>query len=148
MLLVFRLKDFIASYISFLSQVKNNVIHGYFTRILYSDPLVSTKGIYLDVSILQSNGLVEDDHKKETPHNADNSPNITTDFLHQIIQIEKDILEKYQCSKSPKYVLQERIIEQRCFKANINKHVKLILKISGVWETDTSYGLAYKFITF
>jgi len=49
-------------------------------------------------------------------------------------KIEKDVLNAYHTSKTPVY--------------NVEKHLyrnnKTILKISGIWENDTSYGLAYK----
>ena len=49
-------------------------------------------------------------------------------------KVEKDVLHAYHTSKTPVY--------------NIEKHLyrntKTILKISGIWENETSYGLAYK----
>ena len=59
-------------------------------------------------------------------------------FLHQptleeVIHIEKDILESYSSKKTPVYTIQKQ------YK---HKH----LKISGLWENDTSFGIVFKFI--
>jgi len=61
---------------------------------------------------------------------------ITT--LNQSISlIEKDLLAAYRSSKRPLYSIDKYLA----------KHApKSILKISGIWENDTNYGLAYKMI--
>jgi hypothetical protein len=59
-------------------------------------------------------------------------------FLHhpsldEVLHIEKDILDAYRSKKTPVYTIQKQ------YK---HKH----LKISGLWENDTSYGIVFKFI--
>jgi hypothetical protein len=51
----------------------------------------------------------------------------------KLAHIEKDILAAYRSSKTKTYSLTEHAANNS------------LLKISGVWETDTSVGLAYKF---
>ena len=53
--------------------------------------------------------------------------------LEDILVLEKDILESYSSTRKPVY--------------SINKQYKpKNLKISGLWESDTSYGIVFKFI--
>jgi hypothetical protein len=53
--------------------------------------------------------------------------------LEEILFIEKDILNSYISHKQPVY--------------SINKQYKpKSLKISGLWENETSYGIVFKFI--
>lgn len=53
--------------------------------------------------------------------------------LEDVLHIEKDILDSYITKKHPVYSIQKQ------YK---HKH----LKISGLWENDTSYGIVFKFI--
>jgi hypothetical protein len=56
---------------------------------------------------------------------------------HLIYDIEKDILQSYPTKKQPVYSIEKQMAKHS------NTHV---LKISGIWENDTSYGLVFKFI--
>jgi hypothetical protein len=53
--------------------------------------------------------------------------------LDDVLHIEKDILDAYRSKKTPVYTIQKQ------YK---HKH----LKISGLWENDTSFGIVFKFI--
>ena len=59
--------------------------------------------------------------------------------MESILKIEKDILNAYASfsSAEPSYVMSKGL--------NRYEHNK-ILKISGIWENDKQYGLAYKII--
>lgn len=56
--------------------------------------------------------------------------------IKSICAIEKDILQMYPTHKTPMYSVERQII----------RTPKSILKISGIWENGTSYGLVYKCI--
>jgi hypothetical protein len=62
-----------------------------------------------------------------------------------MIEVERDILSKYKTTKYPKYVVKEQL-EQNQIKLHPGDTSTLILKISGIWETSTYYGLAYKYM--
>jgi hypothetical protein len=53
----------------------------------------------------------------------------------EICAVEKNVLHSYTTTKYPIYSIEKQLGK---------KHSKIILKISGIWENDTSYGLAYK----
>jgi len=71
-------------------------------------------------------------------------------MIDNIKVIEEDILKKYEIKDK---IVQFKIYEQlkngniKIFSDITNKTcASFILKISGIWETQTSYGLTYKFI--
>jgi hypothetical protein len=52
--------------------------------------------------------------------------------------IEKDVLSTYSTHKTPVFILEKQWLK--------NQNAS-ILKISGIWENETNYGLVFKFIT-
>ena len=75
--------------------------------------------------------------------------------INQLEKIEKMILEKYKnTTKKPEYSIYNQIMNGyiKIFTSSpskyksINSNIQLILKISGLWENDTTYGVTFKFI--
>ena len=54
--------------------------------------------------------------------------------IPQFGKVEKDILQAYHTTKNPVYSVEKHLY----------RNTKTILKISGIWENETNYGLAYK----
>lgn len=141
------------NYVYFFDPIKNNIINdGNFIRILYSTPLFTLNGIYLLITLNEMN--IEKYYNKYKC-----SFNINTHYplIEKIQHVEEKILEKYiygnktLCLKTPHYKIYEQIKNGniKIFCENIKKNNinnLFILKISGIWETDISYGLTYKFI--
>ena len=54
------------------------------------------------------------------------------------------------CNKTPQFKVKEQVTNG-CIKLHLpnlafdTKNVSLVLKISGIWETEFNYGLTYKF---
>jgi hypothetical protein len=78
--------------------------------------------------------------------------NIHKDLIEDIKIIEENIIQKFKDTSSIKYP-EFKIYEQfkngfiKIFKEIQNKtNHTFILKISGVWETNSSFGLTYKFM--
>ena len=69
--------------------------------------------------------------------------------IAKICEMEKDILDKYRSSKTKEYKLSEQL-EKNTVKifSSKNNLQTIIIKISGLWESDTAYGLTYKFINY
>jgi hypothetical protein len=113
--------------IFFYEPVKNTVMDdSKFIRIIYSDEHVILNGIYLKLDINNSDNIVK-----------------------LLDRLEKDILDKYKINKN-------NINKNRCLKIQeqlqflINKNStskSIILKISGIWETNLTIGLTYKFLS-
>jgi hypothetical protein len=61
---------------------------------------------------------------------------IRNETTKDVCAIEKDLLQLHTTSKTPIYSVERQLI----------RTPKSVLKISGIWENETSYGLVYKCI--
>ena len=61
---------------------------------------------------------------------------IRNESIKDICAIERDLLQLYASSKTPLYSVEKQIA----------RTPRSILKISGIWENETSYGIVYKCI--
>ena len=130
----------------FCDPIKNTIMNdGNFIRILYSTPLFILNGIYLAVMI---NQLTVERYFNKYKCAFDIANNIET--IHRIKHIEETILSKIKINgKMPQYKVYEQIRNGniKVFADNIDEVTnKFLLKIAGIWETDYSYGLTYKFV--
>lgn len=62
---------------------------------------------------------------------------IMNEKMADVYKIEKQVLQTYHTTKQPIFSIEKQLHRYSS---------KTILKISGIWENDTSYGLAYKII--
>lgn len=145
MILITTLEQYNNDCIFFSEPTKNNIINeSKFIKIYYSNELFTLNGIYMTLQI--NNILCEKYYNKyKCSFNYEN--NVT--LIQTLKNIEEDILKKYSCNKPPEFKLFEQLQNKyiKIFdEIPINKNnIKIILKISGLWETDYSYGLTYKF---
>jgi len=114
--------------IYFYDSVKNTIINNSnFIKITYSNNYFILNGIYIKITI----------HK--------NSKNDT--ILDKINNLETLILSLYNNNKIYNYKIIDQINYLITKLNNSNKDIiNYILKISGIWETDSNIGLTYKFI--
>lgn len=130
----------------FCDPIKNNIMNeGSFIRILYSTHNVVFNGIYLLLPFTDIN--IEKYYNK---YKCSFNININKDLIEHIKYIETEILEKIDIkNKIPQYKIYEQLktgnIKLFCDSAPKNNNL-FILKISGIWETQTNYGVTYKFI--
>jgi hypothetical protein len=154
MLIVKNLEQYNNNNIFFCEPIINNIIDdSNFIRILYSTHEFILNGIYL---YIPPNDIIIEKHynKYKCSFNI-NSNNKTVD---KIKQIELQLLQKYYITnKKPLYKIYSQIINggikifnnyksYNTHSAKLNEVYTIILKISGIWETDYNYGLTYKFI--
>jgi hypothetical protein len=130
----------------FCDPIKNTIMNdGNFIRILYSTPLFILNGIYLSVMI---NHLTVERYFNKYKCAFDIANNMET--IYRIKHIEETILSKIKINgKIPQYKVYEQIRNGniKVFADNIDDVTnKFLLKIAGIWETDYSYGLTYKFV--
>jgi len=133
-------------YAYFCDAIKNNIIlDGKFIRIIYSTSEFTSNGIFLLMN-LQDIIIEKFYNKFKCSFNLIQHK----DLLQTIKTIEEDLLKKVQISdKIPQYKIHEQLKTGcvKIFSDNQKNHGNcFLLKISGVWETDTFYGLTYKFI--
>ena len=119
--------------IFFNEAIKNTVMSdSSFIRILYSNKDFILNGIYIKINII-----------KESHHNVSSNSKIIT-FLEEL---EKYILNMYNDNKLYSYKIKEQITYLiHKLTGNTHNNIIYILKISGIWETQTTIGLTYKFI--
>lgn len=149
MILVKNLNQYDDNNIIFCDPIKNNIINdGNFIRILYSSPDFTLNGIYL---IINFKNVYCDKYYNKYKYifNIDTHKNI----IEKIKTIEENILKKLECvfhNKFPQYKIYEQFKNGyiKVFQEIQNKSdVDIILKISGIWEINSTFGLTYKFIT-
>jgi len=130
----------------FCEPIKNNVMNdGNFIRILYSSTSFTLNGIYLLITI---NDITCE--KYYLKYRCTFNVSIHKDMIDNLKVIEEDILKKYEIKdKVPQFKIHEQLKNGniKIFSDINNKTIaSFILKISGIWETQTNYGLTYKFI--
>lgn len=129
--------------IFFNKSVKNNILsNGYFTKINYSDNIIIMSGLYIKFHLESTQ---YENHFSKIKCNFSITKN--DDLIKKIRDLEISIIEKFSIPKIPQFTLYEQ------FK---NGHIKLynlknlknyfLLRISGIWENETHYGLTYKII--
>jgi hypothetical protein len=146
MILVKDINQYNKSNVHFLKSTKNNIMkNSNFIKILYFTPLMKLNGIYLKVDI---QNLLNRQNIHHNNYIFDTCSNI--ELIEQIKHIEIDILYMSQIlNKIPEYDLYKKLISGniKIITDKIEeKYDNFIIKISGIWENDFTYGLNYKFI--
>ena len=130
----------------FCEPIKNNVMNeGNFIRILYSNSYFTLNGIYLLINLTD----VFCD-KYYTKYKCIFNPAIHKDLINQLKMLEENLMNKCDFqNKIPQYKIYEQLINGSIKLSNDignRSQSNLILKISGIWETQDKYGLTFKFV--
>ena len=142
-----KIEQYDSNKIFFCESIKNSIINeGIFIRILYSNSFVVINGVFLLVNL---NDITFNKYYNKFKCNF--NVNLNKDIIHEIKLIEEQILQKINIkNKIPQYKIYEQMKNGSIKLYNeineYNNDEKFILKISGIWETQTNYGLTYKFI--
>jgi hypothetical protein len=144
--IVKKIEQYDKNNIFFCEPIKNNVMsEGNFIRIIYSTRYVSFNGIYLIITL---NDITCE--KYYSKYKCSFNVASHKDIINNIKIIEEDLLKKYEFfNKIPQYKIFEQLKNGnfKIFTDVGNKGIcSFILKISGIWETHSNYGLTYKFI--
>ena len=128
--------------IFFCDPIKNNImLNGEFIRIVYSTKHVTMNSIYLNLPFYIK-GVCK--YYNKCRYDIE----LTSD-IEQIKTVEMDIIAMINVNgKIPQYSIYDNLVKG-CVKTicEFNDEPKsLILKMSGIWETDTECGITYKFI--
>jgi len=144
--IVIRIDQYDDKCIYFCEPIKNNIMNdGNFIRILYTNPQVTLNGVYLFIKL---NDVVCEKYYNKYKCNFDivNHNNI----IDNLKVIEENILKKLDIKdKTPQFKIYEQIKNGniKIFNDIGNKSsCSFILKISGIWETLSNFGLTYKFV--
>ena len=134
-------------YIYFNEPIQNNIINeSRYIRILYSTPNIVFNGIHVLINLSIDN-IERQYNKNILYYNIEKN----TQAINSIKKIEKTILKKYNSLKIPSYNLSELmdggVIRLFTDLTEKKKVMSIILKISGLWEDDKTYGVTYKFFS-
>jgi hypothetical protein len=145
--IVKRIDQYDENNVFFCEPIKNNVMNeGNFIRILYSNSLFVLNGINLLIPLCEIN--IEKYYNK---YKCTFNPIAHKDLIESLRIIEDGLLRKYNIrNKIPQYKINDQI-KNGNIKLFLDSTDKLtngnfMLKISGIWETETHYGLTYKFL--
>jgi hypothetical protein len=134
------------NYIYFCDPIKNNVMNeGNFIRVLYSTPSFVLNGIYL---LIRLNDIVVE--KYYNKYKCIFNVNMHRDLIENVKTIETNLLKKINIKNK---FSQNKIYEQlkngniKIFSdINVKPYTNtFLLKISGIWETESHYGVTFKF---
>ena len=132
--------------IYFCDPIKNNVMNdGNFIRILYSTPTFVLNGIYL---LIRLNDIMVEKYynKYKCIFNINNHK----DIIEDVKTIEDSLLKKINIkNKFPQNKIYDQLKNGNIkIFSDVNPKTytnSFLLKISGIWETETHYGVTYKF---
>ena len=142
--------QFDISGVFFSDPIKNNIMNeGQFIRILYSTNTFVLNGIYLLVNF--NNIFIEQYFNKfRCSFNLDDNKEI----VNKLRALEEEIISKASSNINNK-ISEFKLFEQlktgviKLFTENNRTNNNLlVLKISGIWETDSCFGLTFKFIKY
>lgn len=139
--------------IKFNNPVQNTILYNStFKCILYSTDYMTLNSIKLKFT-LRSTDVFRFYQLYKCIYDIRSHENIQ--ILNQLMYIEQSILNKIDADKKPKFMIMDQIKSGFLkFYANkslldtkpldTNNDVAFTLKISGIWESETDYGLTYK----
>ena len=133
-------------YVYFCEPIKNNIMNNSnFIRIIYSTSFFILNGIYITIQI---NYTSVDKYYNKFKCSFDT--NQYKELIEKLKIIERGLLKKSGIlGKIPQYKIYEQLKNSniKVFSDSFDKIGNtFLLKIAGIWETDTEYGLTYKFI--
>lgn len=115
-----------------------------FIRILYSNELITINGIFIKINL-----KIESIDAYYNKYRCAYQENLNREVINYIKNLESLILHNYKTSKKPAYKIKEQLdtMSIKIFTETNVRNVpsEFILKISGLWETSTEYGITYKF---
>lgn len=138
--------------ISLTDKKRNVVIDGSFTKIIYSNDNVVLSGIYINVPFV-SLKLVNCDNEKSLQCNSSDPNNMR--IIQELSKLEYQLLDyykKFNNLHSNISTSMSRRLQSGKFKISsinnvyLNENMKMVVKISGIWETVNEIGLAVKFV--
>jgi uncharacterized FlaG/YvyC family protein len=137
--------DFNINNVFYQNSIPNTVMEqANFIRILYSNELITINGVFIKIN-MKINNIEAFYNKYKCIFNA----NENTETTNAIKEIERQIIDNYQSNKTPVYKIREQLnsMSIKIFTETNVRQIpsEFILKISGLWETPTEYGITYKF---
>lgn len=153
MFLTISSNDFDPHHIIISDKTKNNIMAGSdFYRLIYSNSLVSTNGVFIQFNLKNIN--IEKYFNKIKCNFENSSYNNTV--ISSVKSIEKMILNKFRNLENKNIScriyeqLQNGYIKlyaQDNIKYGLHQNIKFLLKVSGIWVSNQTneYGITFRF---
>jgi hypothetical protein len=143
--------------ISFLETKKNIIVDGNFTKIIYSDTYVTMNGIFakFPLKITDTDSTMNKSTLAFNPNIMHNYSmiKVLSDIEHKIIDYYN---HEYGINKKSVYILLNQLMtgKIKLYREGRDREISIkewntsniIIKISGVWETNDEVGITYKFL--
>lgn len=148
--IAYKLEQLSLQNLFFMDSKKNIIMDGKFTKVLYSDDLITTNGISI---VIPFHNTSLDKTYNKTMLKFQTTDPMNAKLCNELAWIEKYILDYYkQITSNTKtstttlndHMKNGNVKIYRDSNATSIKHV--IVKISGIWEDQTRVGLTYKFM--
>ena len=148
--IAYKLEQLSLQNLFFMDSKKNIIMDGKFTKVLYSDDLLTTNGVSI---VIPFHNTSLDKTYNKTMLKFQTSDPTNAKLCSELAWIEKYILDYYkQITSNTKtstttlndHMKNGNVKIYRDSNATSIKHV--IIKISGIWEDQTRVGLTYKFM--
>jgi len=128
-----------------LEPMRNKVIaQSKFIKLLYSNSLFTMNGIFIDFTF--NNMSIHKNHTKWR-HSFNINGHDNKQIVDNIIKIENELLNLIHIPQTKKKICQDQLLNQYITLNNQCKSGNVILKISGIWISNTEYGLSFKYIS-
>lgn len=146
MFIVQNINDIDCHNIYFSESIKNTVLlNGKFYRILYSTSLYILNTIILNIKL--HNVTIEQSFNK---YKCSYPIEKNSSYIRQLEHLEKKILDKIETKKNRIYNITTQMnsgmIKLFTNTNEIKNKLEVVLKISGIWETEREIGITYKFM--
>lgn len=150
MIIIEKLNNYNLNNIYLFEQIKNNIIKdGYFVKILYSTSFFTMNGLFLSIPF---NGvIIENTYNCKIFFDINKNKQI----INKMKDLELNLLSKLNINKKPLFKIYDQLKNGSIFffqNCIINKDrdkddakINILLKISGIWISEVSYGISYKF---
>ena len=167
-ILVLPIHEVTSDYIYFLDSKKNILMDGIFTKLIYTNEWFTMNGLYINLPIevqyietyqprrydFPQLGVQNGGYKKTIYFSVSQYSTI----LHQLDLLEQHILSKYNPTDKSKHksflimqslklgyfrIFHSKDKEEKTI-TELSSSSGFILKISGIWENPTEYGVSYK----
>tara|TARA_Y100000992_G_C20966706_1_gene350738 strand:+ start:26 stop:499 length:474 start_codon:yes stop_codon:yes gene_type:complete len=134
----------------FSESIKNTIVeNGVFRRIVYTPDNFSLNSLHFMIVI--QNAVIKKYYNKYKCYI--NNVHMNQQEIIKMKEIEKSVLSRLDIKdKKPIYQIEDLLNQKhiKFFSTDALKdnyeYFRIVLKISGVWESDDTYGLTFKFI--
>lgn len=137
-----------------MDKKKNIIVNGTFTRLLYSNSFFVMNGLFFEFPIVDYR-IVNNNQHSELVFSPYKDTNMS--YVSDFVKIENGLLTNYNMIHStnkPFSLVLSKQLHSGNMKLYRNLQKKkihpqqLVIKISGIWETDSEIGLAIKLLCY